>query len=204
MTDELNPYEEEESDSLNPKQEDEEGVDESLFEEDISEEEKSKIALETLNKITGKNYKSLDDYQKSEKERDRAFAQKKPQKESPKPKAVQQSVDQDMQEALLFATHPELRDAPEAMKELKEAADLKGMSVFSVYKESYYLQNRAKEESSGSEEERNAGKVMSPSASVAPKKNDVKPTEQDVRIAQKYFHGDIERYMKAKSLNSAK
>lgn len=201
MANELNPLEEEEPGSLNPTKEDEEEIEEDLFEEDISEEEKSKIALETLNKITGKNYKSLDDYQKSEKERDKAFSQRKPQKEVPSPKTTT-SIDPDIQEALLFATHPELREAPEALKELREAADLKGKSVFAVYKESTYLQNRAKEESSIPAGNPDAARVMAPSAAVPQKKSDIKPTEEDIRVANRYFGGNVERYLKVKKNDS--
>lgn len=204
MSNELNPLEEEEPGSLTPELEDEEEIEGDLFGDDeISDEEKTRIALETLNRVTGKTYKSLEDYAKSEKERDKLFAQTTPpKKEKPEPRPAQQAMDPDIQEALLYATYPELRNAPETVKELQEAASLKGKSLFSIYKESTYLRNRAKDESSGTEEDANKERVFVPGPVVHPKKGETKPTEEDVRIATKYFHGDVERYMKVKAQGS--
>jgi len=208
-TDELNPGEEEEIEiSLNLDEEDEFEVEEDEEEQpkELSDEEKEKIALEVHNKKTGKNYKSWEDVAKSEKERDIAFAQNPPEKK-PKIKNAQpaqpatpvaNTLDADVVEEFMNIRFPELVAAPETRKELKELAELRKESEFSLYKKSSYFQNKAKAESESFEgDERNKGRVSNPSVPDGGTKK-VVATKEDVRIANLAFGGDVIRYLKYK------
>jgi len=208
-TDELNPGEEEEIEiPLNLDEEDEFEVEEDEDEQPkaLSDEEKERIALEVHNKKTGKNYKSWEDVAKSEKERDIAFAQNPPEK---KPKVIDaqpaqpatkvaNTLDADVVEEVMNVRFPELAAAPETRQELKELAELRGESEFSVYKKSSYFQNKAKAESESSEgDERNRSRISSPSVPDGGAKK-VVVSKEDVRIANLTFGGDVARYLKYK------
>jgi len=174
---------------------------------EISDDEKEKIALEVHNKKTGKNYKTWDDVVKSEKQRDIAFAQNPPKKkEDVVETIVEQPVavaggqlDSETLDALLLTTFPDLRNAPETLAELKEISQLRKESPISVMNKSDYLKNRAKGESSEhSEVEATRKRVTSPSGVVIEKRT-IKVTKEDVRIADKFFQGDVKRYLKYKA-----
>lgn len=205
----LNPGEEEEVivDTLNLDEEEELEVEEDGTEQkELSDEEKEKIALEVHNKKTGKNYKSWEDVAKSERERDKAFAQNPPKKEADKKPAKPAqpaeksapTLDADVVEEVMFMRYPELVAAPETRKELKELAELKGVTELSLYRQSEYFKNRAKSESESSEgEERDKSRISKPSVPDGGTRKIV-ATKEDVRIAQKYFGGDIAKYLKHK------
>lgn len=207
--DELNEDELLEEQPLNQDEEDEFEVEEDDANANtLSDEEKERIALDAYNKATGKNYKSMADVVKSEKERDKLFAQhpRKVTKDNiptntGQPAAESQQLDPEVLESVIITRYPELGAAPETLRELKEAAELKGVSMFAVYKESNYLQNRAKNESSSRvADEENRGRVSSPSGNE-PGKPKLKYTVEDKRIADKFFKGDVARYLKHKSGN---
>jgi hypothetical protein len=213
-----------EEDELNPKNggqkpnQDEEDEFDFEFEEDedageedvpVTDEEAERIALDIHNKKTGKNFKSWDDVAKSVKEADKAFAQN-PQKKKPeetpapqaqpvkKPEVKPQTLDANVVKQVMFLSFPELRTAPETLSELKEAAELKGVSELSLYESNQYLQNKAKAESNiQTETDKNKGRIAKPSGSDGgvPK---MKVTKEDVKMAEKFFGGDIKRYMKNK------
>jgi hypothetical protein len=203
---ELNPNPEEQDLNLDEE-------DDFEFEEDdneLSDDEKEKIALEIHNKKTGKSFKSWDDVAKSVKEADKAFAQHPPKKKvenvTPpvaqpveKPEGKPQTLDADLAEEVMLMRFPELASATDTRKELKELAALKGVSELSLYKTTTYFQNKAKEESESKKEmEGNKERIGSPSApdGGVPK---TKVTKEDVKIAEKFFGGDIARYMKSKA-----
>lgn len=206
----LNPGEEEDVvvDTLNLDEEEEFEVEEDDEEQpkELSEAEKEKIALEVHNAKTGKNYKSWEDVAKSERERDIAFAQTPPEKK-PKAKTAQpaqpvahatSTLDAEVVEEVMLIRYPELAAAPETRVELKELAELKGVSELSLYKQSTYFQNKAKTESeSSNDEERNKERILKPSVPDGGTKK-VIATKEDVRIANKMFGGDVAKYLKFK------
>lgn len=202
---------EEELDDLNLFDEDEIEVEEDDDERpELSDEEKERIALEVHNRKTGKSYKSWDDVAKSEKERDRMFAQnpqnKKPEN-TPTPQAQpvekleikSQTLDADVVEEVMLIRFPELESAPETRKELKELAGLKGVSELSLYKQSTYFKNRAKSESESKKEtEQNLERITPPSPGD-PGTKKIKATTEDVRIANQFYGGDVAKYLKYKN-----
>lgn len=99
-------------------------------------------ALQEYNKRVGKNYKSWDDVGKREKEADIAFAQGKGKVEKkPAPKPKTSSIDTEVVEELLLTKHPE---AEHVMDDLRETAELKGVSILKLFRESKYFQGEAK------------------------------------------------------------
>lgn len=117
--------------------------------DDTSEEEREnakKSFLETYNKMSGKNFKSIDALVKSTKEADKAFAQggvnkskpaAEPTKETAKPEPMKVPK---VVETLYFNARPE---AKEVWEEVEKAARLTGKDPFELYESSKYFQNEA-------------------------------------------------------------
>lgn len=207
----LNPQEEEFEVDLNLDEEDEFEVEEDDDEQIVlSDEEKERIALEVINNKTGKNYKDISLIAAAEKERDKNFAQNPPKKKvnnvTPpvvqpveKPEVKTQTLDADLAEEVMLMRFPELELATDTRKELKELADLKGVSEISLYKKTTYFQNRAKAESeSKKEDEGNKERIERPSIPDGGTKK-VKATAEDVRIANLFYGGDVAKYLKYKN-----
>lgn len=138
------------------------------------------LALEKLNEVTGKNYKSLEDYAKSEKERDKLFSmtpekreeylkEKYPEEvkeEDPKPQP-KQPTKVNVEEELLLSQNPE---AKHVLDELRDMAKEKKTDVLSLYRESKYFQGEAKAlETEAKEKEESVNKISDPSNKIESK-----------------------------------
>lgn len=158
--------------------------------ENINEGEKEFI--DKVNNATGKAFPSIEAIAKSLKQQDKDFAEKGQQAK----KNVSQNVNDeiDISEELLLIKNPE---AEIVLKDIRAVADSKyGGNKRKAYQEETWLQNKAQIEM---QKEENIKKIKKPSNSVRGVEPSAKVSDEDKRIAYKYFGGDINRYMKAKS-----
>jgi hypothetical protein len=148
--------------------------------------------IDKVNKETGKNFKSVEAITKSLKQMDKEFAEKGQIKKEVK--SVVADGNEDITEELLLVKNPE---AETVLDDVKAVADAKynGNRV-KAYREEAWLQEKAKIEM---QKEENIKKIKSPSSDVRHVEPSVKVTDEDKRIADKYFGGDIARYLKVKS-----
>lgn len=158
--------------------------------ENINEGEKEFI--DKVNNATGKNFPSIEAIAKSLKQQDKDFAEKGQQAK----KNVSQNVNNeiDITEELLLIKNPE---AEIVLEDIRAVADSKyNGNKKLAYQEEVWLQNKAQIEM---QKEENIKKIKKPSSSVRSVEPSAKATDEDIRIANKYFGGDINRYMKVKS-----
>jgi len=114
-------------------------------------------ALTEYNQRVGKNYKSWDEVEKSEKERDKEFVKKGTQKQA-------SVVDEDLAEEVLLTKHPE---AEAKIEEIREQAKLMGVSVLKLFRESTYYQNECKAIAAAKKsEEETKAKIGSPTGAT--------------------------------------
>lgn len=156
-------FDDEDSDEDEDDDEEEDSDEEDDDEEEL-DEETSKKSLAAYNKRVGKDYKSWDDVAKSEKERDKAIADKgrQPQKEAngSKPKTPVSATE----ERLLKLEDP---NVVHVMDELKEDAKASGKTVLELWDKSSYYKKEAKARAEAkAEEEKNKENVGSPSRKV--------------------------------------
>lgn len=160
--------------------------------ENISETDQEFI--DRVNEETGKNFKSVEAITKSLKQMDKDFAEKGQQTK----KNVSQNLDNesDISEELLLIKNPE---AETVLDDIKVVADSKyGGNKIKAYREESWLQEKATNEM---QKEENIKKIKSPSSSVRSVEPSAKISDEDRRVADKYFGGDVTRYMKVKNTN---
>lgn len=139
-----------------------------LFPED--KEEKKDEFLAQINKIEGRNYKSIDDYAKTVKERSKAFSEqgrkaKEEKKEEPKSKDTSVSP---VIKNLYFKANPEAQSVWDDLV-VPEAKRL-GKDPFELYETSKYLKGEAKVRFEEAEEkDKNGKKVAKPSSKISGK-----------------------------------
>lgn len=156
-------FDDEDSDEED-KDEEEDDSDEEGDDEEELDDEASKKSLAAYNKRVGKDYKSWDDVAKSEKERDKALADKgrQPKKEAGNSKP--QTPVSATEERLLKLEDPSV---VHVLDELKEDAKASGKSVLELWDKSSYYKKEAKARAEAkAEEEKNKGNVSSPSRKV--------------------------------------
>lgn len=154
-----------ESDSDEDEDEkDEEDDSEEDDDEEKLDDEASKKSLAAYNKRVGKDYKSWDDVAKSEKERDKAIADKGRQQHKEAGNSKQQMPVSATEERLLKLEDP---NVVHVMDELKEDAKASGKTVLELWDKSSYYKKEAKARAEAkAEEEKNKGNVGSPSRKV--------------------------------------
>ena len=156
--------------------------------------EKDQEFINKVNEETGKNFKSVEAITKSLKQMDKDFADKGQQKKVVKPVVKVTDSNEEITEELLLVKNPE---AESVLDDVKAVADAKyGGNRVKAYREEAWLQEKAKIEM---QKEENIKKIKSPSSSVRSVEPSAKVTDEDKRIADKYFGGDIARYLKVKS-----
>jgi len=120
-------------------------------------DEKSDVSdeafLKRVNELEGRNYKSIEAYKKTLKERNKAFATK--------PKTEEVKNNPTVLENLYFKANPEAQGVWDMVK--KEASALK-KDPFELYESSEYLKGEAK---ARAVKEGNAGKVSTPSNHIS-------------------------------------
>lgn len=132
----------------------------------------NELTIEAYNEKTGKQYKSWDDVAKSERERDKAFAQKGQQQ---KKEVKQDFPSSTLEERILKLEKPELASV---LDELKADAQATGKSILELAEVPYYQ----KKAQSISESKDNMGKVSSPSGDIQHEKK-----ETDLEVISKKF-----------------
>lgn len=132
-----------------------------LFPED--NEEKKEEFLAQINKIEGRNYKSIDDYAKTVKERQKAFSEQgRKEKEVKEVKDAPQKVSPVIK-SLYFKANPE---AQTVWDEVVEAA--KDKDPFELYESSKYFQKEAQTRyAEAQEKDKNGKKVSKPSQKIS-------------------------------------
>ena len=155
--------------------------------ENISEVDQAFI--DRVNEETGKDFKNIEGITKSLKQSDKDFAEKGQQTK----KIVSQNNDIEMSEELLLIKNPE---AETVLDDIQIVADSKyNGNKLQAYRNETWLQEKATNEM---QKEENIKKIKSPSSSVRSVEPSAKVTDEDKRIADKFFSGDITRYMKTK------
>ena len=125
--------------------------------EDAEDKVSDEAVLKRINEIEGRDYKSIEAYQKTVKERQKAFAEKG-QKE--KTEKVEVQTSNSVLKNLYFKANPEAEAIWETVE--KEAANLK-RDPFELYESSAYLKGEAMAIAKDTE---NNGKVSTPSQNV--------------------------------------
>ena len=120
----------------------------------------SEEVLARINEVTGKNYKSLDDFSKSQKELEKALAQKgREKKETLKEeKQKPQAPANRLMEEYFFDKHPE---AKEYWDTVIEEAETLNKDPYDLYLSSKLLQKEAKSKYDKSQKKKDASTRMS-------------------------------------------
>lgn len=129
-----------------------------------------------INEVTGKNYKSLDDFKKSQADADKALANRGRDKQP----AKQANSRDRLVEEFFFDKHPEAKDKEQWEYVEKQAQILKRDPV-DLYLESDLLQERLKSAHSKKQEDTDANdRMMKPSNKIDTKvKTEANPYDRD-------------------------
>lgn len=137
-----------------------------LFSEDNEEDGKEKF-LDQVNKIEGRNYKSIDDYAKTVKERNKAFSEqgRKAKEEAEKAQEQSKTSGDKYAEKLLIL---ENKNSKYVMDELKEISKERGIDILEAWDKFSWIRKEADSKAEEAEEkEKNGKKVSKPSAKVS-------------------------------------
>jgi len=160
---------------------------EPIVETPTGEEKDDKAFLDSVNEKTGKDFKSIDALAKTVKQIDKEFAKKGQLKEE-----VLGDKEEITQE-LLLVKNPEAETVLDDIKKL--ATDKYGGNLKKAYDNEGWIREKAKFEMTKRE---NLKKIKSPEAGIKTEEPITKLTDEDKRIADKYFGGDYTRYLKVK------
>lgn len=162
MSEDIKPTEEDEREPLNPTDGDDsedssdtpsdvpDHTEDGGDDDELSEDDKA-VALKAINKVSGKNFTSLEKAAKSLHHAEVIAAEKGKQKDTPKPvESATPPVISDSPEVieeLLLTRYPEAQHVLQNDKlrsELDALAKAKGVSILKIYRESGYFQSEGK------------------------------------------------------------
>lgn len=191
MTDELHLEGEETLDDIFEEDEGVESTHQKGSESERASEKSDAISddafLKRVNEIEGRNYKSIEAYQKTVKERHKAFSESGQQKESSQEQKT--SYDDEVIEEVALAKYPE---AEHVLDQAKDIAAKTGRSLLKVLREESWLIDKAKSISEAKkEEEESKSKINAPSSRIQKetKWDSITPEEVD-----KLSDEDFEKY----------
>lgn len=135
--------------------------------------------LAKVNKIEGRNYKSIEAYEKSVKERARAFSEQGQQKKAEEKSNTTSSVaDTEVFTELLLVRNPEAELVKEDLEQVAEAK-YEG-NLLKAYRAESWLQDKAKSLSEKEQKKKESeGKTSTPSFTVDGKKTKLNLSEAD-------------------------
>lgn len=195
MTDNLPQEEEVQETTPQPGSESDSAIEQELdelFSDDNSDSEKEKF-LEQINKIEKRNYKSIEDYVKTVKERQKAFSEQGRKKvEEPKNQPV---IGDRYAEKLLKLENPK---SQYVMDELKQVAKERGIDILEAWDKFSWIRKEADSKAEEAEEqEKNGKKISKPTAKISGKSKGGGELSEADRALLSRRPGLMEKYLKS-------
>lgn len=145
-------------------------------EKDEDTEVSNEAFLKKINEIEGRDYKTIEAYQKTVKERQKAFAENGQAKVVADKKAIDNNGSNEVIKSLYFNANPEAKLIWDTVE--KEAKNL-GKDPFELYESSAYLKGEAQ---ALAEDGKNETKVSSPSGKIKEKETLTEEEEMEKKF----------------------
>lgn len=183
MSEDLHRHEEEESTPQEGNESENDFDLESLFEDESDPEAEKAKLLAQINKIEGRNYRSIEDYQKTVKERNKAFSERGREKGKEKSEAPKPSGDFRYAEKLLTIENPEAKHVVEDLRQLSKETGLDPLEAWEKYS---WIRKEAKSRAEEAEDkDKNGKKVSKPSSNISGTGVHVELTPEEVAFLRR-------------------